>query len=101
MEYYGFKVPSKYTGKYLTSHYTQQNWTHEPTQSINSSKKKQNQFVHWENGIRLRKYNRYGKFIEWENGNGLDNQQKGIDYHELVNDTFCNRSIHPFKGNIW
>jgi hypothetical protein len=26
-------------------------------------------------------------FIEWENGNGLDNQQKGVDYHELVNDT--------------
>jgi hypothetical protein len=45
---------------------------------------KQDQFVHWENGIGLRMYNRYGKFIEWENGNGKNSQQNGVDYHELV-----------------
>jgi hypothetical protein len=28
-------------------------------------------------------YKIYGKFIEWENGNGVNNHQKGVDYHEL------------------
>lgn len=50
----------------------------------NSSKNKQNQFVHWESGIKLRMYNKYGKFIERKNGNGLDNLQEGVDYYELV-----------------